>query len=129
LNRGVSDGVTRPVRDPVTDRVAQASVNRRRRPSLFTHGGPRKGVTYDLLCLLADSPGLRAYRDSYPLRLVAAAWGLTPTNLYYRLYRHKIPYVVGPGYGGRREVRVPAASLPAVEAMLLGHLIGRGGLS
>ncbi len=112
-------GVTQPVRDPSTDGVVRQSLNRRKRPSGFAHGGARKGVAYELERAMTMLRETREYRTSVPLSVLAILFGVDRTNLYFRVRRHKIPYIIGPKPFGRgEEMRLPRSSLPLLEAII-----------
>jgi len=113
------EGVIQPVRDTSTGRVARQSLNRRKRLSGFGHGGARKGLAYELERTLTMLRETREYRTSVPLSVLAILFGVDRTNLYFRVRRHKIPYIIGPKPFGRgEEMRLPRSSLRLLEAII-----------
>ena len=68
----------------------------RNRAKGFTHGGPRKGVMYEVARLDAMVPEIREFTQAIPLCIVAVRMLTSPRNLYFRVRRHKIPYLIGP---------------------------------
>ena len=61
----------------------------------------------------------REYQTSVPLSALAILFGVNRTNLYFRVRRHKIPYIIGPKlFGSGEEMRLPRSSLPLLEAII-----------
>ncbi len=113
------ESVTQPTRDTSADRVVRQSLNRRRRASGFGHGGPRKGAAYELERARTMLRETRDHETSVPLSALAILFGVNRTNLYFRVRRHKIPYIIGPKlFGPREENRLPQSSFPLLESVI-----------
>lgn len=103
---------------------------RRKYPSVFKHGGARKGVAYQRERVRVEMQLAAGGEGEFPLWAVAWQWGLRPRNLYFRPLRHRIPYVIGPKDGPPgRQVWIPKSSLPRIKAMIwkLPHVMKMSG--
>ena len=85
----------------------------------FSRGGPRKGVAYEVELVKAALRGRVPEEACYPLRAVAVRFLLHPRNLYFRLRRHRIPYLIGPSdRPPGRQVMIPLSSLPLLQGVI-----------
>ncbi len=91
----------------------------RNRAKGFTHGGPRKGLPYQMERVRVATQHIPELGRSLPLSAVAVRLLIAPRNLYFRLRRHKIPYVLGPKDGRPgRQVWIPESSLERIAALV-----------
>ncbi len=85
----------------------------------FRRGGPRKGLAYEVERVRVRMQLAAGGEQRFPLWAVAVRFGLHPRNLYFRLRRHHVPYVIGPKDGSPgRQVWISESSLPLIGAMV-----------